>query len=412
MTDEKKELTVVALNSAVFGSTGGVMAGISAAAAREGIMTLTACPSSRSNRRDKQADLYVGTRLSRNLHVLLGRKTGKHGCFSAAATRAFVSQLKKTDPDVMHLHNLHGDYVNLGILFDYLGKSGLPVVWTLHDCWAFTGRCPHFEGLGCTKWETGCENCPMPPADYPPSERDASAFMWALKRRLFTLPEKMTIVTPSRWLANLAGRSFLGKYPIKVINNGVDVSVFRPVRGELYEKIKSKGGHIVLGVASGWSNAKGLDVFAELAATLPGNCAVVLAGADEKTAASLPENVVTLGRVGPAELSQIYSAADVFVNPTREDTFPTVNIEALCCGTPVVTFDAGGSPEIPDEKSGIAVPVNDVAALRSAIVNVCENKPFTPGDCVLRGRTFDRELRFPEYVRLYREMAVKAVDHE
>ena len=128
MTDEKKELTVVALNSAVFGSTGGVMTGISAAAAREGIMTLTACPSSRSNKRDKKADIYIGTRLSCNLHVLIAGKTGKHGCFSAAATRAFVSQLKKTDPDVVHLHNLHGDYVNLGILFDYLGKSGLPVV--------------------------------------------------------------------------------------------------------------------------------------------------------------------------------------------------------------------------------------------------------------------------------------------
>lgn len=403
MSEEKKKITVVGINSVVRGSTGGVMLGVSRAAGKEGVGFISACPAAKSNRGG--ADLFIGTRFSRNLHVLLGKMTGRHGCFSATATKKFVSRLGKINPDVLHLHNLHGDYINLGVLFDYIRRSGVPVVWTLHDCWAFTGRCPHFEALGCSKWETGCENCPMPAGDYPKSDRDRAALMWEYKRRAFTMPEKMTIVTPSRWLAGLVRRSFLGKYDVRVINNGVDVSVFRPTRGETYEKIKKTGAHIVLGVASGWTRAKGLDVFSRLSETLPEDYTVVLVGVDEKTRAALPPRVVSLGRTDKNELAEIYSAADVFVNPTLEDTFPTVNIEALCCGTPVVTFDTGGSPEIPDEKSGLTVPRGDYCALSGAILRVCGDRPFSTDDCVSRGRTFDSNSKFSEYVALYRDLA-------
>ncbi len=409
MSENRPAPTVVEINSVAGGSTGGIALGIAARGRAEGMRIITAFPDARSNRRNDLTDsIAIGSRISRNAHLLFGGLTGLNEHFSAAATCGFVRKLGKLRPDVVHLHNLHGSYINTGILFRYLEKSGVPVVWTLHDCWAFTGRCPYFDMRGCEKWKTGCGNCPMEPGEYPPARRDATALQWNHKRKTFLSAENITIVTPSRWLAGLVKRSFLGGLDVRTIYNGIDTETFRPSRGELYDRIKAPGKRVVLGVAFGWEKRKGLDVFIKLAETLPEDYTIVLAGVDEKTKEALPARVVSFERLGKNELAQLYTSADVFVNPTREDNFPTVNIEALACGTPVVTFDTGGSPESVDESSGIVVPKDDFDGLLGAVRRVCEEKPFDTADCVRRGASFDRGARFAEYTALYRELTEKS----
>ena len=222
------------------------------------------------------------------------------------------------------------------------------------------------------------------------------------KKRLFTSVNDMTIITPSKWLKGLVEQSFLNKYPIKVINNGIDLSVFKPTESDFRKKYNLENKKIVLGVSFGWGNKKGLDVFIELAKTLPSDYQVVLVGTSVKTDAILPKNIISIHKTNnQRELAEIYSVSNVFVNPTREDTFPTVNIEALACGTPVITFKTGGSPEIIDETCGVVVEKNDFNSIYDVIVKVCENKPFSKEDCLSRAKNYDMFDKFKEYVELY-----------
>ena len=212
----------------------------------------------------------------------------------------------------------------------------------------------------------------------------------------------MTLITPSQWLANLTRQSYLKEYPVKVINNGIDLNIFKPTDSDFKEKYNLSDKKIVLGVAFGWGERKGLDAIVELSKTLPNNYQIVLVGASSGIEKLLPSNVLCIFKTeSQAELAKIYSASDVLINPTREDTFPTVNIEAIACGTPVITFNTGGSPEIIDETCGIVVEKNDVDGMLNAIIEVCENKPFKKEDCVNRAKNYDMNDKFKEYVALY-----------
>ena len=337
-------------------------------------------------------------------HYYAGTLLGKNGLLSKKGTAQLINELKAFNPDIIHLHNIHRYCLNLPMLFDYIKTSGAKVVWTLHDCWSFTGNCAHFVSSGCEKWKEGCYSCPQP-RSYPKMYVDTSKKMYELKKKLFCGVKDMTLVTPSRWLCELTEQSFLREYPARVINNGIDLSVFKPTDGNFREKHGLLNKKIILGVAFRWSYEKGLDVMTELSKRLPDDYKIVLVGTNESVDASLPENILSIHKTeNQRELAEIYTAADLFVNATREDTYPTVNMEALACGTPVLTFDIGGSAEIIDDSCGCAVKVNDVDGMEREIVRICTEKPYSAEACLERARSFDMHDRFKEYVELYKEV--------
>ena len=289
----------------------------------------------------------VGTDLDVYMHALKSRLFDSVGFESKRVTKKFVSWIREYDPDVIHLHNLHGYYINVEILFQYLKECGKKIIWTLHDCWAFTGHCTHFDYIGCDKWKKNCTHCPQK-KEYPAScLKDNSYYNFRRKKDVFQNIPNMILVTPSNWLKTLISQSFLRKYPVNVIHNGIDTSIFKPVDYSIKERLRQEFGilnkTIILGVASVWNRRKGLDVFVALSKLLPGNYQIVLIGVDKKQAKKLPDNIITIARTNNTEeLAAWYSTADIFVNPTLEDTYPTVNLEAIACGTPVITFDTEG----------------------------------------------------------------------
>ena len=396
-------MKTVLINSCNFGSTGNIMLEIAETAENGGYTAAVCYPQSRDNsRKQKEKDFIIGTRFSRNIHLMLAEITGLNGCFSYFSTLKLLKKLDKLKPDIIHLHNLHNCYINLSLLFKYIKKHNIKTVWTLHDCWAFTGHCPHFDMIGCDKWKTGCYSCPQY-KEYPKSLFDNSKYMYRLKKKWFTDIKDMTIVTPSEWLASLVKESYLKDYPVKVINNGIDLNVFKPTESDFREKYALENKYIVLGVAFGWGKRKGLDVFIELAKRLDkGKYKIVLVGTDDNIDKLLPENIISIHRTqNQTELVKIYSAADVFANPTREENYPTVNMEALACGTPVATFNTGGSPEMLDETCGAAVAKNDIDAMYNEIIRICEKKPYSLEACIKKAKGFDKNEKFGEYIRLY-----------
>lgn len=276
-------------------------------------------------------------------------------------------------------------------------------MWTLHDCWSFTGQCPHFTMEKCDKWRSGCGGCSQI-RSYPDAFVDRTRFMWRKKQSWFTGVPQMTLVTPSQWLAGLVKQSFLREYPVEVIPNGIDLSVFKPRISSFRERYHiSASKNILLGVAFGWGERKGLDVFLELAKRLDGaKYQIVLVGTDDSVDKQLPESILSIHRTeNQQQLVEIYTAADLFVNPTREENYPTVNMESIACGTPVLTFRTGGSPEIVSPDTGSVVDCDDVDSLEKEIVRICQTKPYTEEQCLNRAAEFDQFRRFKEYIRLY-----------
>lgn len=345
--------------------------------------------------------IRIGTKIDNYAHVAKTRLLDKHGYGSKRATIEFIKKVKEFNPDIIHLHNIHGYYMNVEILFDYLKEANKPVVWTLHDCWSFTGHCAYFDYVGCDKWKTGCYSCPEKKA-YPNSLIFDISKNNYLKKEIFTGVKNLTIVTPSQWLANLVQESFLNEYPVNVINNGIDLNTFRPNAGDFRKKFNLNGKFIILGVASVWDRRKGLKYFVELADKVSEDEVIVLVGLTEKQMNQIPENIIGITRTNNVEeLVDIYSSADVFVNPTLEDNFPTTNLEALACGTPVITFDTGGSPESVRKETGLVVNKEDVCSLNEAILNI-KNLKLSPDDCIKSAEQFQSTDRFKEYLDLYK----------
>ena len=398
-------MKICQINGGVFGSTGKIMFGIANVANLAEMETLCFSPVTSTNRRKEPDEPYIkiGNYYSRRLNVLLGRITGFSGCFAPFATLKLLRRISKFQPDVIHLHNLHDGYINLPMLFRYIKKHNIRTIWTLHDCWGFTGHCPYFTMVGCDRWKTECYRCPQY-KEYPKSYVDQSKMLYRLKKKWFTGVSDLTIVTPSQWLVDIVKLSFLKDYPIRVINNGIDLEIFCPTKSNFRTKYGFENKKIVLGVAFGWSDKKGLDVFVSLSGRLPENYQIVLVGTDDAVDKQLPDNICSIHRTqNQRELAEIYFAADVFVNPTREDNFPTVNIEALACGTPVVTFQTGGSPESIDETCGIVVPCDDIEQLKAEIVNLCEAESPYKQNCLIRAKQYEQFDKFKEYIKLYKD---------
>lgn len=395
-------MSIVMVNTcAGMGSTGKIVDWLAAEAEKAGMDTVTICGKKTENARNA---ICVQGKAEYYANNLLSRVCGNEGAGAQLHTRRVLKQLENTDVELMHLHNLHGHYINAGMLFDKIKKDNIPVVWTLHDCWAFTGQCPHFTEVQCDKWKTGCNHCTQKNR-YPQAYIDRSKRMWETKKRWFTGVENMTIVTPSQWLGDLVKQSFLKEYPVKVIHNGIDLSLFQPTDGHFRQDHDLVDKKIILGVAFDWGHRKGLDVFIALSKRLPENYQIVLVGTNEEVDRTLPSNIISIHRTqNQRELAELYTTADVFVIPTREDNFPTVNLEALACGTPVLTFQTGGSAEMLDETCGIAVPCDDIAALERETIRICEEHPYSAQACVERAKAFEKEAQYAQYIALYKEM--------
>lgn len=339
------------------------------------------------------------------LHNALARLTDHTGLYSRRQTRKLVRKLKRYDPDVIHLHNLHGYYVNYEILFRCLKKLDRPVIWTLHDCWAMTGHCTHFVGAGCEQWKTGCRTCPLL-REYPICyTRGDVRGNYRRKKKAFTSVENLVLVSPSRWLGDLAQASFLGKYPVRVIPNGIDTEVFRPRESRIRQQPGLEGKKILLGVANVWSGKKGLEDFYRLAQMLPEEYQILLIGLNEQQIRELPDGIIGICRTeSPQVLAEYYSAAHVFVNPTYEDTYPTVNLEAQACGTPVVSYDVCGCPETIQPGCGQTVPCGDLQELHRAVLAWCGRETPIPVD---RERLC-QEYCYRTYMDLYTQICEKS----
>lgn len=379
------------------GSTGKICVGISEILAERGIENYILY-SYRSNGYAKgiacSDDKYI------KVQALKSRALGNYGFNSKKETQRMIAELERINPYVVHLHNIHGHDCDIERLLTYFKKKKTKLIWTFHDCWAFTGYCTYFDLVKCNKWKVKCERCAQK-QEYS-WFFDQSTKLFEKKKSLFKGLD-LTIVTPSQWLADLVKQSFLKDYPVKVINNGIELEIFKPRESDFLKKHNLKDKKILLGVAFDWGKRKGLDVFVELSKRLDRDkYQIILVGTNEMIDKQLPDNIISIHRTQNQEkLAEIYTAADIFVIPTREENYPTVNMEALACGTPVVTFRTGGSPEILDETCGSAVNCDDIDALEREIIRICTEKPYTKEACIRKSKGFDKNKRFKEYVELY-----------
>lgn len=336
------------INVVCNGSTGKIMCDIAKKAESENIDTY--CFFGRGKANTDINCIKIGNKISILFHAFLAR-LGFNGFGSYFSTKKLVKKLKKINPDVIHLHNIHGYYINLKVLFNYLKKEYTGrIVWTLHDCWAFTGHCSYFTMVHCEKWKQCCGKCPQLKA-YPKEIFDTTKREYVNKKNLFLGLKNLTIVTPSKWLADLVKSSFLKEYEIKVINNGINLDIFKPTfDNSIYDKYKiPRDKKIILGVANIWEERKGLEDFIKLSQVISDDYLIVLVGKiPNKIVQKIQNNskLILIERTDDQkELVALYSLSKVLFNPTREDNYPTINLEAQACGLPIVCYDTGGCPE-------------------------------------------------------------------
>lgn len=393
-------MKVIQINTSYgIGSTGKICNSVAKLLDKDGVEHLTIVSQGRT---ETANTVKIKNKPYYKIQALKSRIFGNYGFNSSSATKEIIRQIKEFSPDIVHLHNIHGHNVNLKMLFTFFKKNPeIKLFWTFHDCWAFTAYCPHYTMAKCYKWQSECSHC---------KQRkeyswffDKSKKLFNRKKQLFT-GLNLTIITPSEWLAGEVKKSFMKDYPVKVINNGIDLSVFKPTESDFREKHGiDKDKFALLGVAFGWGVKKGLDVFIELSKRLDKNkYSIVLVGTNDETDKLLPKDIISIHRTqNQTELAEIYTACDLFVNPTREEVLGLVNIEANACGTPVLTFNSGGSPECINTESGIVVECDDIDGMEKEINRIRKEKLFTKEGCVLRAEEFDANKKFKEYTNLY-----------
>jgi putative colanic acid biosynthesis glycosyltransferase len=348
--------------------------------------------------------IKIGSSLDKYAHFLKTRLTDRHGFGSKRATMAFIKKIKEINPDIVHLHNIHGYYLHVKLLFEYLSEAGIPVVWTLHDCWSYTGHCSHYSFVGCEKWKTACSQCPQLHA-YPSSYYDNSFKNYEDKKLIFNSLKNLTLVTVSNWLSHQVKQSFLGHHVMRTIKNGIDLNVFKYIPNASPENKHRFGDKIIiLGVASPMSERKGFSHFVAFSKYLKADEILVLVGLNQQQLRKLPNFVIGLEKTKQVrDLVEIYSMATVFLNLTLEDNYPTTNLESIACGTPVITYSTGGSVESIDANTGYIVEKNDFSTIRKNIdlirhktkshyLEPCRRKAISE---------FDKNTKFDEYINLY-----------
>jgi glycosyltransferase involved in cell wall biosynthesis len=364
----------------------------------------------RGNRRSDSQLIKIGSDTDVYFHVLKTVVLDRHAFGSTSATKKLIQEIDRINPDVIGLHNLHGYYLNIEVLFNYLKSKNIPVLWTLFDCWAFTGHCSYFDNIDCKKWIIGCSHCPKKefyPASY---LLDNSTKNYEQKRELFNSLDNLQLVVHSQWLNSLVEQSFLKNIKTNVIASGIDLDVFKPTKSELRKKLHLGDKKIILGCASIWDKRKGLDDFKQLAALLSDEYQIILVGLNKTQLKQLDKRIIGFERTeSVSQLAELYSIANVFVNPTYQDNFPTTNLEALACGTPVVTYNTGGSPEAIDELTGRVVEKGNITKLFDCILEVTSHEKSKYFD-VCRQRAekyFNKNDRYSDYLTIYTKMIEK-----
>ena len=357
----------------------------------------------------------------RKWNILRTRLSDHHGFYNEIETDKLIRWMDELKPDIIHLHNIHNHFVHVGRLFDYIKKHNIPVVWTLHDCWSFTGHCAYFDYANCDKWKTMCHDCPSL-HDYPPTWFfDRSSRNYKDKKDVFSGVKNLTLVTPSKWLADLTRDSFLKEYPVRVINNGVDAQKFKPHGENIKKQLGIDGKKMLLAMATTFDRRKGTIYLKQLPEMLNDDEVLVLVGLAKEQIEqfNIPKCVGIERTNNVEELATYYAAADVFINPTLEDNFPTTNIEALACGTPVVTFNTGGAVEsVLDGESvvteneiiyssvGAVVPKSDLEAMLTAIRKImARGKAEYSVACREKAEErYDKNKQYMKYIELYNEI--------
>jgi putative colanic acid biosynthesis glycosyltransferase len=389
------------------GSTGRIAEAIGNLAIRRGWDSYIA--HGRYTRPSESKIIKIGSDIDVWAHGLQTRLFDRHGLGSKLATIRFINQVKEIKPDVIHLHNIHGYYINMDILFKYLSSASIPVIWTFHDCWSVTGHCSHFDFAGCNKWKTECHHCPQI-KEYPASYfLDRSKENFKLKKELFTSVPGITVVSVSNWLNSIVAESFMSSAARQVIYNGIDIDIFTPEadRHKVKEKLNIIGKFIILGVAGIWPKQKGLDDFIRLSKKIGKNDIIVLVGLDDSQINNLPSNIIGIKRTeSQLELKDLYASADVYVNLSVEETFGLTTAEALSCGTPAIVYNATACPELVDGKTGLVVEKKDINGVLLAIETVRKNsKMYYSAACRSRAvKYFNKDERFNEYIDLYEKV--------
>ena len=388
--------SIVFINVVCNGSTGKIMCETAKMASKKGFDVYCFYGRGQAKSIENVHFKKIGNKIPILFHGLIAR-LGYNGHGSYLATKKLIKEIKNINPSIIHLHNIHGYYLNIKVLFNYLKNEFQgKIIWTLHDCWAFTGHCSHFTYVNCDKWKHGCHNCPQLNC-YPKEYLDTTKKEYNLKRELFTGINNLTLVTPSNWLANLVKKSFLKNYEVKIVNNGIDLNIFKKtIDKEIFEKYNiPQDKKIILGISSIWNNRKGLKDFYELAQLIKDDTIIILVGSNIK---EHHEKIILIEKTeNQQELAKLYSIATVFFNPTYEDTYPTVNLESIACGTPVITYNGTGSIESA-QVFGTTIAKKDYNKLLDYLnhIDKIKNKDISYNK-------LNSEELFKEYIKIYEE---------
>ena len=391
-----------------YGSTGRIMLELKDVAMSRGIASYVAFGFGYQPKEDEKDTIYrIESASELFISKLWTKATGHHGFNNKRETRRLLAWIDEVKPDIIHMHNIHNHYVNIRMLLKYIADKNIPCVLTMHDCWTFTGHCAYFDYSGCDKWKTGCKHCPRL-RDYPKTFAliDPSSWNYKMKQKLFS-PLNITFVSPSQWLCDLQQQSFLKDKPCMVINNGVDLSVFHPIKSNVRKEYGIGNRKMILAVAGGLSPRKGREFLLKLPTLLRDDEVLVLVGLQKGQESLLPQTDKLIGiqRTKTSdELVGLYSEADVFVNPTLEDNFPTTNIESLACGTPVVTFRTGGSIEVIATETGLIAEKGDMNGLLAAIrIVLAKGKAHYTNACRKKAeKDYDKDIQYAKYIDLYK----------
>lgn len=388
-------IKILQINATVnWGSTGKIAEQIGLCAMSHGFKSYIAY--GRYMNYSKSNLIKIGSRLSVYEHYAENRILGNEGLASRYVTKRLIKTIDKINPDIIHLHNIHDHIVNYRILFEYLNSIDIPIVWSFHDCWAFTGDCYFFDEIDCEKWKTECSKCPVREGLI-----DRSRFHFNLKKELFCKKNNLVIVPVSEWIGELVGESFLKDKPMVVIKNGIDLNVFKPYNTDLRKRLGIPDDKIVvLGVALPWSTRKGMKDFVKMAEDT--TFQIVLVGISAQQKNNIPSSIISVPKTSnQKELAEYYSMADVFVNATYSDNYPTTNLEAMACGTPVITYRTGGSVESISNGTGLVIKQGDIKGLEKAVQYIYD-KQISPKICRDRAEElFDKNKCYEKYIDLY-----------
>lgn len=389
------------------GSTGRMLFEMNEYFTAHGIESYIACPFGCC---DSENQYIIGNKLDRMLHSLKSRITGKQGYGSVLETYQLIKYIKKIKPDVVHLHNLHSNYVNVNMLLKFLASYNIPTVQTLHDCWNYTGKCIHYTARKCYKWEKGCGNCPNLKDGIPSWFFDKTNTMWRDKNNGYNGIKDLAVIGVSKWITNEAKKSFLSNAKLcTFIYNWIDLKTFNYKPNQTLKKsLNLKNKFVILGVSSMWFESKGLNSFMELSKELDEDEVIVLVG--KMSAINLPSNIISVPPTDSLEeLAEYYSVADVFMQLSKEESFGKVVAEAMACGTPVIAFDSTANSELVTGECGKLVACSDIVALKNAYKTVRKNgKEFYSEKCrQFAKENFDMTKQIEKYVGIYEQIICK-----